>query len=227
MESGLEPHLEELRSRALHSLLVLAVVSAACFYFSPRAIELLQSDLGLRLNALVAYEVFYTRLMVAVLLGSFLSLPVFLLQFLGFVKPGLTEREYRVLRNYLPFSVLLFVAGAAFGYEFVVKTSLGFFQNVTASSQVRSVWGLQNTLGFALKLSAFTGIVFQLPIASLVLAKADLLDADDMVKYRSYFFIAVLLAAAVATPPDIVSQLLLTAPVIVLYQLSIWLVRRS
>lgn len=226
MTQSLEQHVEELRNRLLHSLIVLGVLTGVSFYFSGDILALLQTDLGMTLNALVAYEVFYTELMIALIFGFMLSLPVFIFHALNFMKPGLKEVEYRTLKNYLPFSVLLFGVGAVFAYEVIVKASLKFFQATTEASTVGAVWGLKNTLGFALKLSVFSGLMFQLPIIAVILAMAGLIDRDMMRRYRAYFFVAVLLLAAVATPPDILTQLLLTIPVMGLYQLSIFLVGR-
>jgi len=185
-----------------------------------------QADLGVELHALAAYAAVYTQIMIALIFAMVAGLPVFVYQGLRFMEPGLKPGEYRVLRNFLPFSFLLFVAGLVFAYEFVVKTSFGFFASITHAADVAAVWGLQNTVGFALKLSVFSGVLFQLPVVSLVLAKAGLLSAARMVKYRVYFVVAVLVVAAVLTPPDIITQVLVTVPVLGLYQLSIVLVAR-
>ena len=85
---------------------------------------------------------------------------------------------------------------------------------------------MRSTLGFALKVSAVVGLMFQLPIIAAVLARAGLLKAAQMRQYRVYFIVAVLIIAAVATPPDVITQLLITAPVILLYEASIFIVER-
>lgn len=226
-EASFESHLVELRNRVKHSFIVLVVLTAVSFYFSSNILTWMQNDLAITLHALAAYEALYTRILIALLFGFFLSLPAILYQMLKFIKPGLRTHEYNLLRNYLPFAVALFVGGAVFAYNFIVKTSLNFFASTTSNTGVEAVWGLQNTIGFALKLSAFTGIMFQLPIASLVLSKAGLITSKMMREKRAYFFIVVLLASAVATPPDIISQVILTSPVLVLYQFSIYLVART
>lgn len=225
-EKSLEYHLNELKSRFLHSVIVFVILSGAGFLFSAEIMQFLQMDLNLKLHTFRAYEAFYTQLMIALLFGFLTSLPVIVYQFLKFAEPGLKKKEYRIARNFLPFSYLLFLTGFAFSYQFVVKTSLEFFKKVTASTTTESVWGLQTTLGLVLKLSAASGILFQIPIVALVLGKAGLLTADTMRKYRAYFFIAILIVAAMATPPDIVTQFLITMPVLGLYQISIFLVER-
>lgn len=222
----LEEHVQELRKRLFYVVTVFAAATGASFYYSQEILSFFQADLGVRLHSLTAYETFYTQLMIAMLLGFLISLPFTLFQLLKFAKPGLKDKEYSMMRNYLPFSIILFGVGSAFSYQYVVKTSLGFFEQTTSAADVAAVWGLKNTLGFAMKISAFTGIIFQLPIVAVVLAKAGVIDREMMLKYRSYFIVGILLAAAMATPPDILTQILVTAPVIGLYQLSIFLVGR-
>lgn len=222
----IEHHVKELKRRFWYVLVFFGVGTGASFYYSQRILNFLQTDLNVTLHALTAYETFYTQLMIAMILGFLIALPVTLYQLLKFLKPGLKDAEYKVVRDYLPFSVILFGVGAIFSYEYIVKTSIVFFQDTTAAANVGAVWGLKNTLGFAMKISAFTGIAFQLPIISMVLAKAGLIDKRMMIKYRPYVIVGILLVAAIATPPDIITQVLVTSPVVGLYQASIFLVGR-
>ena len=223
---SLEDHVVELRRRLKIISVFLFASTATVFYFSSDILNWVQADLGFELNALSAYEVFYTEIMIAFLIGFIASLPVVLYQVIGFMRPGLTEREYKVMRNFLPFSVILFVAGATFAYEYVVKASLSFFQGTAETASVEALWGLQNTISFSLRLSALTGIIFQLPIVAVILASAGIIDREMMREYQFHFIIAILIVSAFATPPDIISQALVTLPVIGLYQLSILLVGR-
>ena len=221
-----DAHVEELRKRLVYTVGFLLLGTFVMFYFSQDILGFLQADLDVSLHALTAYETFYTQLMIAVLLGFLFTLPFTLYQALKFMEPGLKEEEYNMLRNYLPLSIILFGIGSIFSYEFIVKYSLSFFQTTASAADVTSVWGLKNTLGFAMKISAFTGVLFQLPIASVILARAGLIDREVMIKYRVYFLVGVLLLAAMATPPDIITQAIVTLPVIGLYQLSIFLVEK-
>jgi sec-independent protein translocase protein TatC len=223
-EQPIEEHLLDLRLRVRNSVLVLALAGIAGFLYSSNILNWIQTDLSLSLHALTAYEVFYTRITIAVLFGFFLAFPFIAFQLLKFARPGLKDREYRVIRNYLPFSLILFVTGAVFSYQYVVKSALRFFTAMTRASEVTAVWGLQNTIGFAVKLSAFSGLMFQLPVVSVVLASAGVLTRDMMVEYRPHATVTVLLLAAISTPPDVVTQVLVTVPVMGLYQVSIWLV---
>jgi len=147
-------------------------------------------------------------------------------QTLTFLKPGLKPAEYRILRNYTPLFFILFMAGSVFSYEFIVKNSLRFFRQTTAAAGVTAVWGLKDTIMFVLKISSLTGILFQLPIIAAVLSRAGVITAAQMKAHRAYVAVAVLILAAVATPPDLITQVLIATPVIILYQLSIVLVAR-
>lgn len=220
----LDDHISALAKRLKIVGILFLISTGMMFFISSDILSWIQADLGFELFALTAYETLYTQLMIAFLGGFLLSLPVTIYEIILFLKPGLKENEYKVLRNYLPFSIILFAIGSTFSYQFVVKTSLNFFQSITEASSVGALWGLQNTIGFALRLSAMMGIIFQLPIAAVVLGKAGLINQGMMRKYRSYFIIAILIVSALATPPDMISQALVTLPVIGLYQLSIYLV---
>jgi len=221
-----EDHVAALFKRLKIVAVFFLASTAGTFYFSSNILSWIQTDLGLELFALTSYETLNTQLMIAFLGGFLISLPVTLYEIILFMKPGLKENEYKVMRNYLPFSMILFSLGSAFSYQFVVKTSLAFFQSVTDASTVGAVWGLQNTIGFALRLSAFMGIIFQLPIAAVILAKAGIIRSNQMKQYRGYFIVSILIISALATPPDMISQALVTGPVILLYQASIYLVKR-
>lgn len=223
-EQPLEDHLQELRKRLRNSFVILVLAGAVSFVYSSDILTWIQSDLTLSLHALTAYEVFYTRITIAILTGLVISLPFIVFEFLKFARPGLKDREYRIIRNYLPFSILLFVGGAVFSYEYIVKSALSFFDTMTTGSEVTAVWGLQDTIGFVVKLSSFSGLMFQLPVVSVVLASAGVINQRMMKEYRPHVFVAVLILAAVSTPPDVITQVLVTLPVVALYQFSIWLV---
>lgn len=220
-------HVKELRLRLKHSAYVFIILTAIGLYLSGDILSWFQSDLGYSLHALTAYETFITKITIGLLFGGLLSAPATAYQLTKFAKPGLKPSEYRILRNYLPLSILLFAAGAAFSYELIVKRTLDFFMSTTMGAGVESVWSIKRTVGFAIKLSSFTGLMFQLPIVSVVISRAGLIDAEDMREYRTYFIVGVLLTSALATPPDMISQLLVTLPVIGLYELSILLVSRT
>lgn len=223
---AVEPHVQEMRRRLLHIIAFFFIGTGTTFYFSADILTWMQNDLALGLNALTAYEVIYTQLILSAIIGFLLTLPFTMFHVLQFLKPGLKPKEYRVLRNFSPLLVVLFFAGSVFAYQFIVKASLQFFQQTTVASGVTAVWGLKDTILFVIKISALAGILFQLPIIAAVLSKAGFITAHQMKAYRAYFAVAILLIAALATPPDIITQILITVPILLLYQISIFLVAR-
>lgn len=223
-EAALTDHTAELRRRLIHTTLWFVAATAILFPASSPLLTWLQNDLALQLHALAAYEVIYTQLNLAITLGLIATLPVLLLQALLFAKPGLKSHEYRVMRNMLPASLVLFLAGSIFAYHVIIRNVFTFFQQTTRAADITAVWGLQNTIGFAIKLSALTGILFQVPVVAAVLGRAGIVTAPQMRRYRVHVFIGVLALSAVATPPDVVSQVIVTAPVMGLYEASIRLV---
>ncbi|MBY6294463.1 twin-arginine translocase subunit TatC [Nanohaloarchaea archaeon H01] len=216
-----DEHLEELRSCFKHIAIVFVVLMAFFFMVSDQLLLLMQRDVSVSLNALTPFEVLNVRLSMAAILGLIGSLPVFIYSFISFARPGLTDREYRILRNFLPVSYLLFVVGSVFAYQVVFKNAVNFFAGFTEGAGVAIVWGLQNTLMLGLRISILTGFLFQLPILVLILNKSGLVSVEQLRKYRSYVIVLILLVAAVATPPDVLTQVMITLPIVLLYEASV------
>jgi len=222
----LDYHVRELRNRLKHVLIVFTVFGVLGFFASENLLTFMQNDLGIKVYGLTPYEVLNARLAASFLIGFLLSFPVIFYQMLKFAEPGLTRKEYRAVRDVIPFSYMLFLGGAYFSYEIVLKNALKFFQGYTASANVGSVWGLMNTALFGLQLSVLTGLMFQIPIISLILSRLGFLNSATMKQYRAHFIVGTLLVAAVATPPDVFTQAIITFPVLMLYELSVVLVSR-
>lgn len=128
---SLYKHIQELHTRLLHTALVFSSLTAIGFVVSDRIISRIQKDLTINLHASATYETIYTQIMIALIFGSVTCLPVLACQALRFSKSGLKPGEYRLLRNFLPFSFLLFLLGALFPYKFVIKISFRFFESTT------------------------------------------------------------------------------------------------
>jgi sec-independent protein translocase protein TatC len=216
-----DEHLEELVTSLKRNALVFLVVSAASFLLSNNLLLLMQEDISVGMNALAPFEVMNVRLSLALLLGLVGTLPSSIYSVISFARPGLKENEYRTLRNFLPFSYILFVGGSLFAYQFIFKNALNFFVSFTEGASVDIVWGLQNTVMLGFRLSLLTGLLFQLPIMVLILNKSGLVGIDQLRRYRAHVVIGILIISAIATPPDILTQVMITLPVFVLYQLSI------
>lgn len=205
----------------MQTALVFLVLSAVFFLASDHILAWMQSDVDVGLHGLTPFEVLNVRLGIAALFGFVATLPVLIYQFIDFARPGLTESEYRILKYSLPVSYLLFVIGSIFSYAVVFRNALEWFIGFTKGSEVEVVWGLSNTLMLGLRISLVTGFLFQLPLLIIVLNKSGLVSAEDLIRYRPYVIVVVLSVAAFATPPDLLTQVFITFPVVMLYELSI------
>lgn len=216
-----DEHLEELTTSLKRNGLIFLVLSALSFLLSNELLLLMQEDISVGMNALTPFEVMNVRLSLALLLGLVGTLPFSIYSVISFARPGLRKNEYVMLRNFIPFSYVLFIGGSLFAYQFIFKSALNFFISFTESASVDVVWGLQNTVMLGFRLSLLTGLLFQLPIIVLILNKSGLVGTDELRRYRAHVVIGILIISAIATPPDILTQVMITLPVFVLYQLSI------
>jgi len=220
-------HFKDLKSAAKHTVIIILLLSGFFFAVSDQILLYMQRDLAVGLHGLTPFEVLNVRLGMAAILGVMFSIPVVLYSLINFAKPGLTQKEYKILRNSLPVSYILFVAGSLFAYEVVFKNAVNFFIRYTQGAGVEIVWGLQNTIMLGLRISILTGLLFQLPLLVTILKKAGLVTIEQLKQYRPYVIVVVLTIAAFATPPDLVTQIFITLPVIILYELSIKIAKYS
>jgi Tat protein translocase TatC len=150
--------------------------------------------------------------------------PVLLWEMWQFVAAGLYRNERKVVRLYFPFSASLFLGGVVFGYFVMVPNALYFLalQTVTSIQWYQSINGYWT---FLLNLTLALGAVFQLPVIMMALSKLDLVEPKTFARYRGHMLIGALLLAAVVTPPDPITQLLMAIPITVLYEAGIWIGR--
>lgn len=175
-----------------------------------------------RLQALRPMTYFFISLQVAFMGGFVLSLPYVFLQFWQFVAPGLLHSERRLAIPIISLSVLCFAIGALIAYELVLPMGLRFFLALEPPDMT-SQWAADEYIGFVLRLILGFGIVFEMPVIALFLAKVGVLTADTMRRIRRYAIIVIFVIAAIITPPDPVSQLMMALPLLLLYELSIWI----
>ena len=165
---------------------------------------------------------FFISLQVAFMGGFVLSLPYVFLQVWQFVAPGLLHSERRLAIPILSLSVLCFAVGALIAYELVLPMGLRFFLALEPPDMT-SQWAADEYIGFVLRLILGFGIVFEMPVIALFLAKVGVLTAEIMRRIRRYAIVAIFVLAAIITPPDPVSQLMMALPLLSLYEISIWI----
>lgn len=229
-------HLIELRKRLLWSVLALAVAFGACIYFArPIFAFLVQPLLASGQTKLIytaIFEAFFVEIKVAFFAAAFISFPVFATQIWRFVAPGLYANEQRAFLPFLLATPVLFTLGAAMAYYMAIPVALtyllGFGGNIGGVEQ-QALPGVDNYLNFVMKFIFGFGISFLLPVLLMLLERAGIVTLEQLKSSRRYAIVGAFAIAAVLTPPDVVSQLLLAIPLCILFELAliaIWFTRR-
>ena len=220
-------HLTELRSCLVVSFIAVAAGFALSYYFiRPIAdwffrplLEVLPE--GKHLIFISYQEGFFFYLKLSLVCGIILASPVIFLQIWRFIAPGLYKHEKSVLLPFTLVSTLCFIGGAAFGYFVVFPPAFSFF--VGYSSEILAPMpGVSEYFSLALRLLIAFGLIFELPVLMVFLAKMGMVNGGFLKKHRKYSIIFAFVIAAILTPtPDVVNQLLMAGPLIVLYEISI------
>ena len=159
--------------------------------------------------------------------GLLLSLPVLVFIIGSFVLPGIRDVERKVLQRISVFSGGLFLAGIAMGYKVTLPLALGLMLKVGAQLGGESIWFYNKYIAFALQLLLGFGLAFQLPVVILILGKMGLVNSTQLREKRRHVIVGLLILAMILTPPDILTQLLMAAPLIFLYEFCIWFLHFS
>ena len=220
-------HLEEVRSRLIKTTIALLVVTALCATYADFLVNeiligpLKRSSEGLVLQNLVPYGQVSLYFQVVFFAGFIISFPFMAWQIWQFVAPGLHEHERKASRFSILFISLCFFAGIAFGYFVFLPISLQFFAGF-GTSLIKNNISVQDYVSFFIGTLLTAGLVFELPFISYILSKTGLLTPAFMKFYRKHAIVFLLIVAAVVTPStDLVTQLIIGLPMILLYELSI------
>ncbi|KPK41470.1 MAG: hypothetical protein AMJ78_05440 [Omnitrophica WOR_2 bacterium SM23_29] len=215
-------HLDELRRRILTSLAALFIATGISFWKVKEIVAYLARPVG-QLVFISPVEAFMTYLKLAFFVGLFISSPIILFQFWRFVSAGLTEREQKTFLFLFPFSVVLFLCGAAFAFFIVIPWALKFLINF-AGPNVVAMLTVSKYISFITVLLLMFALVFELPVAVIFLTKIGLITPTFLKRNRKYAILLIFIVAAILTPtPDAFTQLLMAIPLVFLYEISIWL----
>ncbi len=238
-------HLNELRSRLVKAIVAFAIGAIVAWFFKEDLLVILTKPFvdgwhgaeGSRpaLHFPAPASLFLAYVKLAVLGGFVLGLPIILYQFWSFIAPGLYAREKRFAIPFVVLSCLLFAAGAYFGWRFVFPVAFDYllgFAQVPADSpiQVEPTVMINEYLEFITHALVAFGLVFEIPVVVFFLTVAGVVDHTHLIKFFRYFVVVAFIIAAVITPPDPMSQLMLAIPLCVLYGISIgiaWLFSKS
>ena len=225
---SLSGHLRELRNRILVCVLLLLVVFALCLSFAPRIVTLL-TDMGKRFDYVYVYiapqELFLVYMNVALVGAVVVCFPVLAYQVYAFCSPGLSGKERTYISGALIAGALCFLLGVAFAYFISLPFMLRFLIQFTGEVDVSASISIQSYVSFLLTVFVIFGLVFELPVVTVLLTGLGIVNAQWLAKGRKVMIVIIFVLAAIITPPDIVSQIMVAVPMLALYELSIVLSR--
>ncbi len=233
-------HLVELRKRLTHSFIAIIILFFICYYFAPHIYGFLVQpladvleDMGgeRRLIFTALHEAFFTYIKVSFFAAIFIAFPFLSIQLWAFIAPGLYKHEKRAFAPFLVFTPVLFFMGGALVYYFIFPMAWKFFLGFESSVGGPTTLPIQleakvdQYLSLVMQLIFAFGLCFELPVVMTLLGRIGLVTSKGMAAKRKYAIVAAFVAAAVLTPPDVISQLGLAFPTILLYEISIICVR--
>ena len=221
-------HLVELRDRLIKAVIAIAVVAAVlAVYPGPAALyDILAAPLvaqlpkGATLIATSVISPFIVPLKIMLMAAFLIALPVVLWQVWAFIAPGLYMHEKKLVLPLVVSSTLLFLIGVAFCYYFVFGQVFAFIQSFAPKS-ITAAPDIEAYLSFVMTMFIAFGAAFEVPIVVIVLARMGIVPIDKLKEFRGYFIVLAFIIAAVITPPDVVSQLALAIPMVILYEVGI------
>lgn len=219
-------HLEELRSRLIVCFVAVGVGFAISYFFKEAIFDILMRPLkevmpvGQKVIFTGLPEAFFTYLKVSLLAGLMLAVPVILYEFWMFVAPGLYEKEKKIMWPIVLLSSFFFLGGALFGYFIVFPYGFEFFLSFS-NETIQALPSMREYLSFSAKLLVAFGLSFELPLILTFMARLGIVSVDYLKRQRKYAILIFFAGAAMLTPPDVVTQIMLGVPLMVLYELSI------
>lgn len=222
-------HLDELRSRLLKTVLAVALTTLLSFCFAHYLLAWMLKPSPLGPNGLMALKpaaVFIESLRLSLVGGLVLALPVVLYQVWAFIRPGLSPREGRAFVLALYAGALLFFAGALFAYYLVIPAALKFFWIYGEHLGVSAAWTIDHYVSFILMFLLSFGLAFELPVLLVLLVWLKVIRAEQLHAKRPYIIVGLAILAALLTPPDAISQVLLILPLWILFEISLFVSRR-
>lgn len=224
-------HLEELRWRIIYSLIGIVVGAIIAWIFIDYLVDYIllkpAKDSGAELQNLRPFGQLFLYMQIAIMVGIIISIPNIFYQFWQFISPALHKRERKYLLSIVVFSSLCFLLGIAFAYFVMLPLALKFAAQF-GSAAIKNQFAIDEYMSIIISVMLAAGLVFELPMISFFLSKLGILKPSFMRRYRRHAYVVIIIAAAFLTPgTDPVSQIILTVPLIVLYEISILISKLS
>jgi sec-independent protein translocase protein TatC len=222
-------HLEELRSRLIRAVLAIFVAFLLCLVFAERVFSLLAAPIarllphGSTLIFTALQDPFFIYLKVSFIAGIFVALPYVLYQLWKFVSPGLYDRERKMAVPFITLATLLFYTGALFAYFIVFPAAFKFFLSYQ-TPELKAMLSIREYVSLVMALMLAFGAVFETPIVIVFLGLLGIFNSGQLKRGRRYFVVIAFVIGAVLTPtPDVINQTLMAVPMLLLYEIGIWL----
>lgn len=241
-------HLEELRWRLVRSAIAIIIVAIVLWFyrtwifknlfmtmksqdfvtfkFMCEKIGVCVDEITVGTQSTVVTGQFSYALMMSIMGGFVVAFPYVFYQFWGFVKPGLRQNEKSVAKGIIFYVTLLFFTGIAFGYFIVAPLCIQFFGGFTITDDIVNDFTINSYMSMVLSTIFYSGLLFLLPVLSYILTKLGVLGPDFLKKYRKHAIIAILILSAFITPPDLISQVIVGIPILILYEVGILVSKR-
>ena len=242
-------HLEELRWRLVRCAIVILVLAVVIWYFQEEImvnlflsmkdkdfvtfrllcqyIGVCVEEIPVKMQSMTVSGQFTYALMMSFLGGLVISFPYIFYQIWSFIKPGLKQREKKIVNGLVFYVSLLFFLGILFGYFLVAPLSVQFFGSYQISNQIENNFTIGSYMSTIFSTVFYSGLFFLLPVVSYLLTKIGLINVSFLIKYRKHAIVAILILAAIITPPDIASQIIVSIPIIILYEIGILVSKRA
>ncbi|WP_298704057.1 twin-arginine translocase subunit TatC [uncultured Veillonella sp.] len=218
-------HLGELRKRIIISVIAILVGFCAAYYYVDDILAIVVAPAG-TLYYMRPTEAFFTYMKVAFVAGIVLSSPIWLYEIWAFIIPALTLREKKITNWFLPFAIILFFMGVIFSYTLVLPVAIKFFIGF-ATDELQPLFSIGQYLDFVISFVLPFGFIFELPIVVIIMAKLNLISSAFLRSKRKFFvFLAFVIGGAISPTPDMFSQTMIALPMIILYEISLFLVQK-
>lgn len=228
--ASLVEHLTELRKRLIWVVVVLVVAMIGGFFAAkPLLVYLMHAEPAssiITLNTFSPWDAIRLYMQFSFAIGLVVTLPFTLTQIWLFVKPGLLPNEQKATLRYIPGAVLLFLLGLSFAYFVIFPMAFYFTSTVTRSLSLTETYGAAQYFSFMFNILLPMALLFELPVVVMFLTKLHILNPARLKKLRRYAYLVLVVIATVVTPPDFISDILVAVPMILLYEISIWLSAR-
>lgn len=221
---GVVDHIREFRNRLFVIIIAFVAALLLCFSYAGPIVDVLQIPAGELYNFvyLAPAEVLMQYVKVSLICGLALSSPVIMYELLAFASPGLKRSEKSFLIAVLMLGLVFFIVGVIFAYYVMVPFMLKFFSDINVNDTVSAQVSLESYLTFVIKQLGLMGVVFEIPVVTLLLTQMGFLKPEWLKKGRRVIIVLVFIIAAIITPPDVVSQVMTAVPMLILFEISIF-----